>query len=290
MMFLAFILYTYRRESSGLTEAKSFTIALIGAQIYCVSDMIAAVFKNEMFTGARALLWAANTIYVIMPLFLAIVWQRYTSEHVRKYFKYTPKMILTDKIIASVSAIIALIGVTTPLTHFAFYLDEFNGYHRAVGAYIVPLVGITFLIYEMFKLQYISRKTSTLEGRQDAQILSIFTLPCILCAVVQVLLYGSTTNQVGFTMGFLIVYLGRLQNKISKDELTGLNNRREYEYALDRMTKSSGEVLIAMIDVDGFKAINDTYGHAEGDQALRTVAKLLQTVCEKCKKLGNFML
>ena len=72
-----------------------------------------------------------------------------------------------------------------------------------------------------------------------------------------------------------------LQKLSNTDELTGLHNRRgfihTFERELDRVErdKSQGGLLI-MIDLDNFKAINDTYGHKAGDTALRVVAKALE--------------
>jgi len=65
------------------------------------------------------------------------------------------------------------------------------------------------------------------------------------------------------------------------DEMTGLVNRRgfhdSFEKELDRTERgiSAGGLLI-MIDLDNFKMINDTYGHAAGDEALRLVAETLK--------------
>ena len=54
--------------------------------------------------------------------------------------------------------------------------------------------------------------------------------------------------------------------------LTGLNNRREYENNIDHLIRNKrGKLMIAMIDVDDFKQINDNYGHLEGDIALQEV-------------------
>jgi diguanylate cyclase (GGDEF)-like protein len=57
------------------------------------------------------------------------------------------------------------------------------------------------------------------------------------------------------------------------DGLTGLANRRALDQALDE-TRSATAVLI-LLDLDGFKAVNDTYGHAAGDELLIMVARRL---------------
>ncbi|MFU0751046.1 GGDEF domain-containing protein, partial [Klebsiella pneumoniae] len=69
----------------------------------------------------------------------------------------------------------------------------------------------------------------------------------------------------------------------SKDALTGLVNRRSFEMALsreaDRVARSGEAALLLMLDIDHFKAVNDTYGHGAGDQVIRAVARAVaQTV------------
>jgi diguanylate cyclase (GGDEF)-like protein len=70
-----------------------------------------------------------------------------------------------------------------------------------------------------------------------------------------------------------------LQALARTDPLTGLLNRRGLEEALDRETararRTGGSVCLALIDLDRFKVLNDTRGHAAGDAALRDIADLL---------------
>lgn len=72
-----------------------------------------------------------------------------------------------------------------------------------------------------------------------------------------------------------------LENILTVDELTQLTNRRGFYKAfrgeLDRTNRGENKGgLLIMIDLDKFKAINDTYGHQAGDEALRVVARFLQ--------------
>ena len=64
------------------------------------------------------------------------------------------------------------------------------------------------------------------------------------------------------------------------DALTNLNNRRQFETRLGQeisITKRQNKPLCAMmIDIDFFKNVNDTYGHAAGDEVLRTVAGIIK--------------
>ena len=65
----------------------------------------------------------------------------------------------------------------------------------------------------------------------------------------------------------------------SRDALTGLANRRAFELALarevDRVARSGEPALLLTLDIDHFKNVNDTWGHAAGDQVLRAVATAL---------------
>lgn len=76
---------------------------------------------------------------------------------------------------------------------------------------------------------------------------------------------------------------GRLKSMLVTDELTGLANRRGFETAFiaeqDRLKRGqSPGGLVIMIDLDRFKTINDTLGHAAGDQALQTIAQALRAL------------
>ena len=76
---------------------------------------------------------------------------------------------------------------------------------------------------------------------------------------------------------------GRIEESLELaviDALTGLHNRRYMEVHLKSLTdaaKTSGRPLsVVVVDVDKFKAINDTHGHDAGDNVLREVARRLQ--------------
>ncbi|MWV46506.1 diguanylate cyclase [Paenibacillus sp. HJL G12] len=75
------------------------------------------------------------------------------------------------------------------------------------------------------------------------------------------------------------VLFAQLQIRASTDHLTQLNNLRQFEWSLQNEmagAKLSGESLsLLVIDIDHFKLVNDTYGHAAGDEVLRDLGKIL---------------
>ena len=74
-----------------------------------------------------------------------------------------------------------------------------------------------------------------------------------------------------------------LEEHAFKDGLTGLWNRRFYDATLTsevaRSERHGHPISLLVIDVDHFKAINDTWGHAAGDLALQSVARILSQRC-----------
>lgn len=76
-------------------------------------------------------------------------------------------------------------------------------------------------------------------------------------------------------------YAARLSYQASHDALTGLINRTEFERRLELALQSAAQMgrhhAVMYLDLDQFKVVNDTCGHAAGDQLMRQVATLLQT-------------
>jgi diguanylate cyclase (GGDEF)-like protein len=75
------------------------------------------------------------------------------------------------------------------------------------------------------------------------------------------------------------------------DPLTGLPNRRAFIETLEGVVAASPvgreRVSVAMIDLDHFKAINDTYGHAAGDAVLVQAAARIQAACKTCQMVAR---
>lgn len=85
--------------------------------------------------------------------------------------------------------------------------------------------------------------------------------------------------------GFLLMAMDRLRNEVADlallDDLTGVGNRRQLVQRLTEECARSGRsgepFSLLVIDLDGFKSINDTHGHAAGDACLQHFALMAQT-------------
>lgn len=68
----------------------------------------------------------------------------------------------------------------------------------------------------------------------------------------------------------------RAETQATTDPLTGLQNRRAFDRSLNRLIGRQTPFGLAHVDLDFFKAVNDTQGHAAGDHVLQVVAKVLR--------------
>ena len=74
----------------------------------------------------------------------------------------------------------------------------------------------------------------------------------------------------------------------SRDALTGLVNRRSFEMTLarevDRVARSGESALLVILDIDHFKNVNDSHGHAAGDLVIQAVA---QQICDAVRPMDT---
>lgn len=82
----------------------------------------------------------------------------------------------------------------------------------------------------------------------------------------------------------------KLEKIALQDGLTGLANRRLFDQTLEnefkRAKRNQTQLALIMADIDNFKAYNDTYGHQEGDQCLKTIASVLKDSAKRASDLA----
>jgi diguanylate cyclase (GGDEF)-like protein len=83
-----------------------------------------------------------------------------------------------------------------------------------------------------------------------------------------------------------------LYRQATIDELTGLSNHRRMQQALDeelaRSRRFPAPLSLLILDIDDFKAVNDTYGHLQGDLVLREVARAVREHCREVDEAARY--
>ena len=127
-------------------------------------------------------------------------------------------------------------------------------------------------------------------------------------AILPYTLFLNNANSIGVLIELLIFSVGmvyrverivqsnhQLSSDLKTDALTQVLNRHafniEFPLQLEEAAKENKNLYFAMLDIDNFKRYNDTYGHPQGDEALKRVAstldKRLHRACDKIYRLGG---
>ena len=142
--------------------------------------------------------------------------------------------------------------------------------------------------YEVDVARYERKKFLHNYTQSKIQLGSI--LVAIMLAILSISMYvfrsiQKDQTQLELTTKKLKLANKKLENVSYTDSLTGLHNRRYFNYIyekeLKRAKRSISYITFMMLDIDYFKQYNDTYGHVEGDYALKSVAKVLQDTLKR---------
>jgi diguanylate cyclase (GGDEF)-like protein len=117
---------------------------------------------------------------------------------------------------------------------------------------------------------------------ERVQLAAVIATLLILALEIILIFYPAHLTMVGM--------IGRLRREAWHDPLTGLTNRARFMARVSDMFNDPDKakrVMVLALDLDGFKAVNDTLGHPVGDQVLKTVAKTLEARLQSETRLGD---
>ncbi|NQT59981.1 MAG: GGDEF domain-containing protein [Bacteroidetes bacterium] len=171
-----------------------------------------------------------------------------------------------------------------------FFYPVFFTIDRGTGIYAAaPLQWINYLIIlgiylYVYILLYKNRnKTNT---RVVLFVLLFFALP-IIGMIIQIFYIQLCFSWSTVSLGILIAYAFLEMTTGEKDYLTQLYSRAIYEEYVKFLIEEKRDFQIMMIDLDGFKAINDKFGHHIGDQVLIEFSNILQRVFPSEKMISR---
>lgn len=283
VLFAILLTIHNRYNKTNTMETRFLKRMILLACAYCISEMIAWLADGVNSLFALILQFIFNITYICIPAIICYVWLQYVCYKTESMEKMNSK---GGKAIKAILWLVIASVVSTPVTNWGFIIDrETRCYLRNWGAYLTPVVCFFFLGMSMAWVERYMNSTK-MQSKKDAALpLLYFPLPITIAGLAQILFYGLSLNTVGFCFSVILIFMNQQFEKISVDELTGLNNRRELKAYLSDLihNQRKASVFLCMIDVDFFKSINDTYGHLEGDFALKAVADTIKKVASEQK-------
>lgn len=136
---------------------------------------------------------------------------------------------------------------------------KINLHPRIVSVTVIALYPVLYLLSHFVPSLYTIGK---------AEIRYVFFIVNALFVLIFFVVY------VDFFLKIVLQTEKRLMDAAGKDELTGMNNRRTMQDLMKRLTEGRKQpsIAVAILDIDDFKLVNDTYGHNAGDLVLKRVA------------------
>lgn len=240
----------------------------------CVGETATFLLDGQLFPGARPLLRLLNTLLFVGNSLFSFLWTVYVDY---KLFGRMDRLRRIYPIVALPALVVAVLAVGNLFGDVFFTLTEDNLYRRT------PLVALTYLVTYGY-LAGGAGMVFRYRHRVDRYLflpVAVFLAPIFLGSLLQMHFYGITLIWVSVALGVTSLYIN-IQNETSLvDSLTKLYNRdylTRYLRSAAQHPPADGLLAGLMIDLNSFKEINDTYGHSEGDAALRLVGRLLMEV------------
>lgn len=280
VIILSTILVADRMYNTKQEKQVWFRRAIVAFMLYFISDAFWAAMLSGEFTVKRSYVVLVNlSNYILLGLMAYGLFMFIAASEKMPFRKDAVKrrLIFLPVIISTLAISIAY--VKNPL----FWVNEQNELNNLYFPLMIVAPSIYLWAGFGLSVRYAVKSVSKMDKRR---FLAIGSIPVAVMAfgMLQVFALKAPTFCFGCTVMWLFYYLENMQTMISVDDLTHLNNRGQINRYLEQIHYNKDiRVIIMMIDINKFKTINDTYGHAEGDRALVIVSEALRQTCEQIK-------
>lgn len=211
--------------------------------------------------------------YMLVPVcpYLWVIYIHYQVRHYKRNMHRIAKLLAIPLLISLIFSVLNLFNGA------AFYFDDMHFYHR--GPWFPLFVSVSFF-YLIYGLIIIIKQKKEIDKKHFLPLL-LFIFPPLIGGLFQICYYGVALVWPGMTLSLLIVFMFTQHTELNTDYLTGLYNRRKLDNHLENKIASANGFAAIMIDIDNFKNINDSFGHAAGDHLLEKTAQLLRECLRK---------
>ena len=280
IIILCILFFNDRLHSMRQEKQIWFNRTLIAHILYFVTDIGWAAVLSGQLPKTRALVIIFNYLNYIFISLIAYEWFMYmaASENMKLItISKQRTMCLLPMILSAV--IMAVAYLCAPY----FWIDEAGEVNMLYYPMMIAAPSFYLIAAFIFSMINASR-TKTREERKLYYLIGIYPMTVILFGLLQVFVLDAPLFCFGCMIMMVIFYVQNLQGLVSVDALTRLNNRGQIDTYMDQTRfRENSRIYAMMMDIDRFKKINDTWGHAEGDRALVLVAETLKQTAGRIK-------
>lgn len=235
--------------------------------IASISDCCVYYLAGSSNIVIKVLVFLSGSGLFLGNVMIGYLWAKFIMVHMNIPFSDIRRNIY--RTIGLISIVLLVINIFYPLV-----FSVSDGRYQRGFAYIIFLIFAAFYILDSLYL-YVKRVKKN--GSLKLFPVHIFLIPVILGVVIQAFFVEIAITWTSIAISVAGIMTALKNEIIFTDCLTGLYNREYLKFLHKRAcNKKDCWVSGIMIDLNGFKQINDNYGHAEGDLALCIVADLLR--------------
>lgn len=271
LVLLLIIFFDMKSNSKKMKyDHKLFLIIIFTTALVMITDIMTVALNGLTGYLLRETNIALTTIHFMLSTLPYMTWSMYVDFYIHRNVRRTKRRIPIFIIPAIITMILSLLSL---YNQGIFFISEDNVYHR--GHLFLINFAIYFIYFIGTYIQMILNKKNI--RKKDYYTLLLFGLVPAIMGGLQSTYLGASFVWLGVSISVLLIYFNIQNSEINEDYLTGLYNRRQLDFYLERSIQKLDEnrlLFMIMIDIDDFKEINDTYGHVEGDNALKHTADL----------------
>lgn len=252
--------------------------------LFCMFDIVSVIFRGTNYTSSNLILTFSNSFYLFLPLLIGYYWIQYvylTIDENRFKLKKVKFLLVIPLLLGFIMLMINV------FSHNIFIINSNNIYERSNMYFLYAISSWIYIAISSIKTIIVYHRTDNIYIKEKIFPLSLFIVAPLITSIVQLLFYGLSVSQMGFTVSSLLIFLYYQDEQILMDNLTKVNNRNSFNEFLQNkydVLKDNDIISLIFIDIDNFKYINDNYGHLVGDEVLINVASILKKSCLEFNK------
>ncbi|WP_408071447.1 diguanylate cyclase domain-containing protein [Butyrivibrio sp. JL13D10] len=251
------------------SESKNLLILIIAVIIACVVDPIVFYFDGRPGALARYIILLGNTVLFSLNAILGPAYITLIDRHINEHQSFRQRLFLYA--IIFLELFLLFVNLFKPII---FGIHENNEYYRLPLYWLYVIMETIFLLYGQHVYYAAKRRGRFLSFFPTWQ----FLVPITIGMLGQSFFYGISLIWPCVGVSVCCIALSLQNENIYLDMLTGTFNRFYLNEIIASTRKSGEDISAMMLDMNGFKSINDTYSHVEGDNALIAMTEILNRV------------
>ncbi|MBR5116491.1 MAG: diguanylate cyclase [Lachnospiraceae bacterium] len=286
VILVGIILYKTQGLSKMVAQ-RLFSATIWSEIVFFLSDTLYVLMNTGLLPRSTFGMMAAKECYFFSTTLMCFFWFIYFEHLQGSRFIINKQNFLYSSLFVWVIGILLIIN---PFTGILFYIDPEGIYTRGPLFLLQYVLAYIYVMVTCFRALYQLIRGAELSKRGTLLALSLFPIAPGLAGIVQFIRPELPIACVTLSLSTLVMYLNWMDENISLDPLTRLNNRKQLLHYYDQWQKAAGEwdcLYFLLIDANKFKSINDTYGHVEGDAALVRIADALRLGCRVLSRRAN---